>query len=110
MTICYPDLRFTFPMPKLQPNQELHTFSIELNPKVSCKILLEDRERYRCMAYRTLYLFKHFTIYVCIISRYSWRPILFENSHFGTEIEISSSNSVGTSLFYEFAVTFRWIG
>ena len=46
VTLHYPDLRFTFPMPELQPSQELHTFNIDLNPRVSCKILLEDRKRY----------------------------------------------------------------
>ena len=64
VTLYYPDLRFTFPMPELQPSQQLHTFSLEFNPKVRCKILLEDKER----------LYSLYSFYCCI-----WYWIIFIN-------------------------------
>ena len=56
VTLYYPDLRFTFPMPELQPSQQLHTFSLEFNPKVRCKILLEDKERYYVVFILLMYM------------------------------------------------------
>ena len=94
-----------------------HSQCLNFNQTKNCTLLVLSWTRKLAVKYywRTekgtdVWHIGHFTIYVSKMYRYSWRPILFENSHFGNEMEISSSNSVGTSLFYEFAVTFRWIG
>ena len=45
MTTFYPSIRFTFGLPELAPDDEVVIFSIRIKQNVSCRLIIEDKQK-----------------------------------------------------------------
>ena len=45
MTTFYPSIRFTFGLPELAPDDEVVVFSIRIKQNVSCRLIIEDKQK-----------------------------------------------------------------